>query len=396
MPTSVILQDIRHKKQDGTYTIKLRITDGNKQIYYPVLFDHQKISFTKEDWARIQRPNPRGDLGRWKERLQEYEIKARNIMGELEVFSFPAFEDKIYSNRSEGNDLFTGFNNYLTRLKEEQRMGTYNAYNDAKHSIERYKKQIKYTDIDKYWLRDYVHYMKNVRNNASTTQGIYLGALRVIVNAEGKKYMTINPFDGFTMPVGVKRTHYYLTENEVRAFAAYKSKSQIVEEAQAYWMFSFRCNGINFKDIAYLKWKDITDNEIVISRQKTKSRSSKQIFIPLSEKIKKHIEIYGKPKGVYVFDVLSAKDSASKADAKVGLFISQMNKYTSRIGQELGFKIKVTTTVARHSFATVLYRAGNNLIDIRDALGHSTVQTTESYIGSLGLGERDKLKRVDI
>jgi len=67
--------------------------------------------------------------------------------------------------------------------------------------------------------------MKNVRKNSSTTQGIYAGALKVIIRAEGKKYLTINPFEGFTRPQGKKRTHYYLDEDEGREFAAYEPGS---------------------------------------------------------------------------------------------------------------------------------------------------------------------------
>jgi len=161
MPTAVIVQDSRFKKVNNTYALKLRITNRNKQNYYPVIIDHQKISFTKEDWKKIIRPQPRGELGLWKDRLMEYEKKARDVIRELEVFSFEAFKDRFYSNRSEGNDLFTGFNNYLNRLKEEGRMGTYHAYRDAKHSVERYKKQARYTDIDKFWLTGWMQYMKS-------------------------------------------------------------------------------------------------------------------------------------------------------------------------------------------------------------------------------------------
>ena len=97
MPTSVIVQNLQFPKKDGTYPLKLRITQGDKQNYYAVIIGHNKVSFSKEDWQRINRPNPRGDLGKWKEKLQSYEKKARDVIANLEVFSFDGFKGVMVS-----------------------------------------------------------------------------------------------------------------------------------------------------------------------------------------------------------------------------------------------------------------------------------------------------------
>jgi len=75
MPTVRIIQDPRFKKADETLALKLRVTNGNKQNYYPVVLGHNKISFTKKDWEKIEKPRPRGEFGKWKDRLDEYERK---------------------------------------------------------------------------------------------------------------------------------------------------------------------------------------------------------------------------------------------------------------------------------------------------------------------------------
>ncbi len=53
-----------------------------------------------------------------------------------------------------------------------------------------------------------------------------------------------------------------------------------------------------------------------------------------------------------------------------------------RIGAELGFEAKVTTYVARHSFATVLKRSGASVEFIRESLGHKDLKTTQNYLDS--------------
>ena len=61
-----------------------------------------------------------------------------------------------------------------------------------------------------------------------------------------------------------------------------------------------------------------------------------------------------------------------------------------RIGKELGIETKLTTYVARHSFATILlYEGKAPLKHVSDKLGHSSLQITEKYIASCSI-EDDK------
>ncbi len=59
-----------------------------------------------------------------------------------------------------------------------------------------------------------------------------------------------------------------------------------------------------------------------------------------------------------------------------------VNKYMKIIGQKLGISKKIKTNVARHSFATYLYRRGTQIGIISEALGHSSIQTTRLYLAS--------------
>lgn len=50
----------------------------------------------------------------------------------------------------------------------------------------------------------------------------------------------------------------------------------------------------------------------------------------------------------------------------------------------------ISTYTARHSFATVLKRAGVNIAYISESLGHSNLKTTEHYLASFEREEREK------
>ena len=62
--------------------------------------------------------------------------------------------------------------------------------------------------------------------------------------------------------------------------------------------------------------------------------------------------------------------------------VKTINKYMKRIGEEIGLERKLTTYVARHSFATVLKRSGAPMELISESLGHKSLHTTEAYLDS--------------
>ena len=62
--------------------------------------------------------------------------------------------------------------------------------------------------------------------------------------------------------------------------------------------------------------------------------------------------------------------------------LAQINKELKELASELGIESKVTTYVARHSFASVLKKSGVNVALISEALGHTDLKTTQIYLDS--------------
>lgn len=57
----------------------------------------------------------------------------------------------------------------------------------------------------------------------------------------------------------------------------------------------------------------------------------------------------------------------------------QVRATLERRGKKAGIAIRVTPHMLRHSFATDLLKEGASIIDVRDALGHASVATTQVY-----------------
>ena len=57
----------------------------------------------------------------------------------------------------------------------------------------------------------------------------------------------------------------------------------------------------------------------------------------------------------------------------------QIRETLARRAQKAGLAVKVTPHMLRHSFATDMLKEGASIIDVRDALGHTSVATTQVY-----------------
>lgn len=62
--------------------------------------------------------------------------------------------------------------------------------------------------------------------------------------------------------------------------------------------------------------------------------------------------------------------------------LSNVNGHLENIGRTLGIELKLTTYVARHSYATVLKRSGVPTSLICESLGHSSERVTQIYLDS--------------
>ena len=70
--------------------------------------------------------------------------------------------------------------------------------------------------------------------------------------------------------------------------------------------------------------------------------------------------------------------------------IATINYHLKAIGAILGIEQTITTYVARHSYATVLKRAGVSTSIISESLGHSSERVTQIYLDSFDNEQMNK------
>ena len=231
--------------------------------------------------------------------------------------------------------------------------------------------------------------------NSISTVGIYLRSLIAIFNiAINDKIISeiYYPFgkNKYQIP-SVKNKKRALNFDEVKQLYLYPTiKGSIEDRSKDYWFFSYLCNGMNMRDIFNLKYRniDLKSNEIRFIRTKTarsKRNEIEYIEIPITKEIKAIIEKWGnKPEtpDSYVFPVLVDNITPKQAFERAKQAVKTTNKHLKRIGEELGFRLSLTTYTARHTYSTTLKRLGYSIEFISESLGHSDIKTTQVYLDS--------------
>lgn len=392
-----VVPDLRRAKLHEKYPLKLRITFKGERKYYNTIYDA-----TKKEWEEINSEAVKGKLRTIRNEISSLEKEILASIEKIHPFSFQKFEKKFLKNRQEFASLKSAFDAYINRLKSEERIGTASAYQTALNSLLLYKGDIKLNEIT-------VDYLKGFEKNlimdglSYTTVGIYLRPLRAILNLAKSEDIISNdeyPFGKrkYIIPTGVNLKKA-LDIKQIEAIFNYKCSNGYFEErAKDFWIFSYLANGMNMKDIAMIKRKNVFSDRITFTREKTKLTKRTQpqpIVFERTQYINKIIKQWqskeiDNPDG-YLFDIISSNDNATEIKKKVNQFTQVTNKWMKRIGNDLGIETKLTTYVARHSFATILLFKGNAPIKhISNKLGHSSVPITEKYIASCSF-EEDKI-----
>jgi integrase/recombinase XerD len=386
-----IIQDTRREKMDKKFPLKLRVTYNREAKYYPTEFD-----LTKEEFANVCSKRPIDTLLDIKVELSEIETNANSIIKTLKPFSFPGFERKFIENPITKDLLKSLFSNMIKRLNKQDRLGTATAYQTCYNSLMRFDNKLSFEKITVDLLYEYEKWMLS-KGRSITTVGINLRILRAVFNeAIYEEYIPreIYPFGKrrYQIPTG-KNIKKALSLSDIGKFYNYdipKTDPNYLAylRAKDFWIFTYFGNGINVKDISLLKYKNIQGDYIIIERAKT-SRSTRSnprpISIYITEEIKQVIERWGNENtgpDNFVFPIINPHTDLVKQRKDIQQFTKVINKWTKRIGDDVGIPVKVTTYTARHSFSTVLKRSGASLEFISEALGHTDVKTTENYLDS--------------
>lgn len=388
-----ITLDKRRAKANQKYPLRLRVftPSPRKQMLYPTVFD-----FTEKEYESIWKTTkPRKEFKETRLKIQAIENKAIDVASKLHPFSFDQFEKKLFRKKDDGVKVVVHYKEKIEDYKRHNRISTADSYSCSEKAIEEFMisknkiyENLTLLDIDKKWLDDFEFYMIN-KGRSITTVGIYLRALRAIFNKaieEDEIEKHCYPFGKrkYQIPTS-RKVKKALTKNQMRALFLSTPANKEQEKAKSFWFFSYNCNGMNMKDIAHLRYKDISEDKITFYRAKTlftSKKALKPITVFLNDYIKRVIENYGnkeKSPENYVFSILDGNETPQEQQVKVKNFTRLVNQHLKKLCMANNLPGEISTYWARHSFATLSVQKGASMEFMQESLGHKDMATTQAY-----------------
>lgn len=370
---------------NGEHPLMLCVCKDNKRKYQSL-----GISVSAEHWDfKNNRPNDRCPnreriIILINEKVNEIQRIAldKQIAGRDYTAStlIESSKPKDNSKKTVGDYFLT----YIDNLKKENRLRYAGMYEISYNSFIKFNKHldIPFSDIDVAWLKRYEAWGKSQNLSVSTisTRIRHLRAVFNLALLEHAIKSDCYPFHIYKVSKLNRATaKRALSKTDIQNIMEYQGKSPMEQLAIDLFTFSYLCAGINFIDMAKLKQSNIQENQLVYNREKTK----KLIIVPLQEPAMQIIEKYNNDKSPFIFPILSNfHKSEVQVANRLHKVLAKINKHLKEIGVKLNLPIPLTTYVARHSFATVLKRAGVSTSIISESLGHSSERITQVYLDS--------------
>lgn len=231
------------------------------------------------------------------------------------------------------------------------------------------------------------------RERTKATVGIKLRPLRAIFNEvieDGQiKREKCYPFGKRKYQIPTSRNvKKAISIDKIGEIYHYQTGNKDEQKARDLWMFCYFANGMNPKDLAYLKFKNIQGEYFVFIRAKTERTTRhdpRPITVYMTEDMINYIEKWGnkdKTPGNYIFPFLKPGLTALEQHYECRSLVKYINTHMKKVRKALGIERRVTTIVSRHSFSTQLKRSGASTEFIQESLGHTDKKTTENYLDS--------------
>lgn len=293
------------------------------------------------------------------------------------------------SSKPKSTSVDDFYSEVISMLKNSGKIGNSDVYKISYNSLRSFNKgkalsynfaaiDIQFLERYKVWLINRGNKDQTIVNRFKTLRAVYNRAISSNIATKSQC-----PFEVFKLnKFNTKSIKRALGKEEIIRVINYsvESTSFFRTLAHSIFCFSYLCGGISFVDIANLKSDNIQNGRLVYKRQKTHGI----INIPIVESAFGFINKYEAHRNCagYLFPILDTNIhvSPTQKNDRVIKVRKRVNKELRMIGEELNISLKLTTYVARHSFATILKNSGVNVALISEALGHSELSTTQIYL----------------
>ena len=280
--------------------------------------------------------------------------------------------------KKEPSDDFQQFaERIIDQKKEEGHLSLAAKYRSSLNSLNRYLegRQLAFDDITSSQMLGYETYLKK-QGLCSNTTSFYMRNLRAIYNQAVKQGLTPQNHPFSTVYTGIAKT----VKRAVNAKEFQQIKSaklppdSFAALSRDIFLFSFYTCGMSLIDIVNLKKTDLQGDYLVYCRQKT----GQQIRIHWEPCMQELVNKYHKDDSPYLFSLIAFPGIEEERQYQNRIHL--INHHLKKLGEELGLSSKLTSYVARHSWASIAKSQNVPVAAISEAMGHTSERTTRIYL----------------
>jgi integrase len=294
------------------------------------------------------------------------------------------FKEMVLS--SEHTDFFEYSDRYLQELEAGKRVGMLKR---AKTVITKLKdfhgeKPLYLDTITRKYLIDYEKHLRKKCNNKTNTVNSNFRVLKKILKdamGDGLLSRDSNPFNSYSLKTA-KTTRVFLTTDELDSIKGLDLKEGSAKDhARNIFIFACYAGGVRISDLLTLQWKQVAGGRLLISTKKTGNIQNVKLGKEATGIIEKLRQETSEPEDFVFPYIKSLKeiDTPEKLHGMISKKTALVNKYLAEIGEKATPAKKLSTHIARHTFATLALKQGMRIEYVSKLLGHANIRETQIY-----------------
>lgn len=378
------------KREDGTYNIKIRVTQNKRKKYLSTVW-----YVTKEDLTRSLKLKNQRYIDLTNDLIKKYRIRCERVGERIKSMTVEEVVDLINTEHEEKFELDVVAYTWreIERMRNSGHTGNAQVYVTAVRSLVKFvgREKVMISEITAKFLQDWVAWL---RKQPNVTRGYvprnYLSCMRAIHNRAKREFndedagiirIPNSPFSHIDFPKLPQARKRALTVEQIQAIANMDYRmimqpgTNRFNFARDMFLLSFCLIGMNAVDLYHCT--DCKDGRITYQRTKTKERrmDKAEISVRIEPEIQALVDKYRDQTGERVFKFYRMYSSMDTLSAAI-------NKGLKKIGEMIGVD-DLEFYAARHSWATIaLNDAGVDKYTVHTALNHvdDSMKVTDIYI----------------
>lgn len=269
----------------------------------------------------------------------------------------------------------------IAELRMERRFGTAQLYASTLRSVDAFRPATDFgpDQIDVHFLKDYEFFLRD-RGCSWNTVSTYMRVIRAVYHrALAAGTATYRPRLFARVYTGTEADRKRaLNRQQLGALFNARPAQAPLKHARDLCRLMFLLRGIPFADLVFLRKNDLQGNVLRYRRRKTGTRMEVRVNAEAQRLIARYAGRNNR--SPYLFPFVRSAEGTPQAYREYRSALRLFNTRLRQLGQLLKLDIPLSSYTIRHSWATLAYHLEVHPGIISQAMGHSSITVTETYL----------------